>query len=436
MLIKNARIVDPRGIGEVTGDVRIQDGCLTPLNLYKQDGDRCQAPLNFYKLDGDLSADRVIDAEGCYLFPGLVDGHVHFRDPGFTDKEDTATGAAAAAHGGFTTVVMMGNTRPPMDTPARVREALEKGRQTKIRVCCCGNVTVGMEGRELTDFEALKQAGAVLLSDDGLPIRDAVLMEAACRKAAALGMVLSLHEEDPAYIGQAGINAGEVAASLGYKGADRKAEITMVERDLAIAERAGAALTIQHISAAESVELVRRARKRGLPIHAEATPHHFTLDETALLRCGTNARMNPPLRTADDRAAIIEGLQDGTIDMIATDHAPHTKEEKARDFAKAPSGIIGLETALSLAYRELAQTGKLSFSQVIERMTEAFAVYQLPGGNLKPGAPADLVLFDPDAVWKVERLCSKATNSPFMGEELSGVVRMTICGGQIAYERE
>ncbi|MBR5116701.1 MAG: dihydroorotase, partial [Lachnospiraceae bacterium] len=380
---------------------------------------------------------RVIDGRDLIAFPGLIDAHVHFRDPGYTDKEDILTGAAAAAHGGFTTVVMMGNTRPPMDTPGRVEEALRRAAGTGIHVCCCGNVTAGMLGKELTDFAALKKAGAVLLTDDGLPIREEALMEKACRLAAGEHMILSLHEEDPAYIGQAGINRGRTAESMGYDGADRMAEISMVKRDIAIAERTGAELTIQHVSARESVELIRAAKAAGLKIHAEATPHHFTLTEEAVTIHGTNARMNPPLREEEDRLAIMNGLADGTIDMIATDHAPHTAAEKARVFAEAPSGIIGLETALSLVYRELVLPGILTWAQAIERLTRAYEVYGLPGGMIAEGEPADLVLFAPDEDWTAadDTLFSKARNTPFLDEVLPGVVRMTICGGRIVYEK-
>ena len=379
---------------------------------------------------------RVVDAAGMMLLPGLADAHVHFRDPGFTEKEDMETGAAAAAHGGFTSAVMMGNTNPHPDTPERVAAMADRAGRTGIRLYCCGNITMGMAGRELTDFEALKDAGVVLLSDDGLPIRDAGLMEKACIRAASLGLILSLHEEDPAFIEQAGINRGSVAGSKGLAGADREAEISMVRRDTAIAERTGAELTIQHISAAESVCLIRDAKRRGVKIHAEATPHHFTLTEEAVIRFGTNAKMNPPLRTEADRLEIIKGLQDGTIDMIATDHAPHTQAEKAVEFTKAPSGIIGLETALSLVWRELVLPGYLTVPQAVERMTRAYSVYGLPGGKIREGAPADLVLFAPDEQWTVsdETLYSRARNTPFLGTSLPGVVRLTVCGGRIVFE--
>ncbi len=427
ILIRDVEIVNPGGAGLLQGDLLLQDGRIAQA-----------APIGEI-LPQDPSAGQIreIDGRDLIAFPGLIDAHVHFRDPGYTDKEDIMTGAAAAAHGGFTSVIMMGNTRPPMDTPSRIEAALARGRETGIRVYCCGNVTAGMLGRELTDFAALREAGAVLLSDDGLPIRDGSLMEKACIQAAELGAVISLHEENPAYIGQAGINRGAVAESMGMDGADREAEISMVARDIEIAARTGAKITIQHVSARESVDLIRAARSKGVRIHAEATPHHFALTEEAVRTHGTNARMNPPLREEQDRMAILEGLADGTIDMIATDHAPHTAQEKARDFAEAPSGIIGLETALSLVYRELILTGFLTWEQAIERLTCAYDVYGLPGGVIAEGEPADLVLFAPEEDWTVreDSLLSKACNTPFLGENLPGAVRMTICGGRIVYEK-
>lgn len=415
LLFRNATLVNP-GCEPLVTSVLVRDGRIASLE--------------------EGAADEVIDAEGLLLFPGLIDAHVHFRDPGYTDKEDILTGAAAAAHGGFTSVIMMGNTSPPMDDPDVIREALDRGRQTGIRVHSCGNVTRGMLGRELTDFTALRQAGAVLLTDDGLPVRDEGVMRRACEEAAKAGMVLSLHEEDPQYVTQAGVNNGEVAWELGFEcGADRRAEITMVERDIRLARETGAQITVQHISARESVELIREARAEGVLIHTEGTPHHFSLTEDAVRTAGTNARINPPLREEADRQAVIEGLADGTIDMIATDHAPHTAAEKARDFAHAPSGIVGLETALSLVQRELVTPGYLTWPRAVERMTAAYTVYGLPGGRVETGAAADLVLYDPSGCWTVseQTLRSKSRNTPFLHETLPGVVKMTVCGGRIVW---
>ena len=288
---------------------------------------------------------QTIDAEGYIVAPGFVDVHVHFRDPGFTDKEDILTGAAAAAAGGFTSVVMMANTKPAADNEDTLRYMLERGRDTPIHVYACGAVTKNLEGRELTDMKGLKAAGAAGFTDDGKPLMDEALVRRAMEECKELGVPVSFHEEDPAYIRESGVNAGEAAEALGLTGADRQAEISLIKRDIRLALQTGACVNIQHISTKEGVELVREAKAEGADVHAEATPHHFTLTENAVEKHGTLAKMNPPLRTEEDKAAIIEGLRDGTIDLIATDHAPHTKEEKGKSFTEAPSGIIGLETA-------------------------------------------------------------------------------------------
>lgn len=377
-----------------------------------------------------------LDAAGQIIAPGLVDVHVHFRDPGFTYKEDIMSGAAAAAKGGFTSVVLMANTKPSVDNRETLSYILEKGRKTGIHVYTCANVTMGMKGQEPVDMEALSRAGAVGFTDDGIPILDEKILREALRRAAKLHKPVSLHEEDPAYITNNGINAGTAAAYYGITGSPREAEISMVERDIRIALEEEADLSIQHISTKEAVELVRQAKTKSGHIFAEATPHHFTLTEDAAVEHGTLAKMNPPLREEEDRQAIIRGLQDGTIDMIATDHAPHSAEEKEKPVTEAPSGIIGLETALSLGIRELVAPGHLTMMKLLEKMSSAPAgLYQLDAGYLAEGGPADLVIFDKDAVWRVEKenFASKASNSPFIGEKMPGVVTGTICGGKIVY---
>ncbi len=420
LLIKNGYMIDPKSGREGKLDI------LTEGDRIRQIGKELAMPEE----DCD-----VIDAEGLLVAPGLVDVHVHFRDPGFPQKEDILTGGAAAARGGFTTVVMMANTKPSIDNPETLRYVLEKGKNTGIHVLSCANVTLGMQGRELTPMEELAQAGAAGFTDDGVPLLDGELVREAMERAARLDMPISFHEEDPALIENNGINRGRASAFFGIGGSPREAEIRLVERDLKLALETGAHINIQHISARETVELVRQARAQGSNIHGEATPHHFTLTEEAAMQYGTLAKMNPPLREEEDRQAIIRGLVDGTIDIIATDHAPHTQAEKAKSITEAPSGIIGLETALSLAMTQLVEAGYLTMGELLKRMsTNPANLYHLDAGYLAEGGPADIILIDTAAEFIPEQYASKSINTPFTGWKLRGRVVKTICAGQIAYE--
>ena len=427
--IKNARIVDPvTGMDEI-GDVALVD------NFVAGAGKNLDIEDIKARYDVDGNDIQTIDATGLVVAPGLVDTHVHFRDPGFTYKEDIDTGAAAAARGGFTTVVCMANTKPVVDNVETLKYIQEKGEKTPIHVLQTATVTKEMAGKELVDMEALEEAGAAGFTDDGLPIMDEAVLVEALNKASELDLPVSLHEEDPLFVKQPGVNMGAVSEKLGYGGASRTAEDVMVARDVALALGTGATLCIQHISSKNSVEFVRAAKKLGGDIHAEATPHHFTLTEDAVLEYGTYARMNPPLREESDRQAIIEGIKDGTIDMIVTDHAPHSKEEKDRDMAAAPSGITGLETSLGLGIKSLVQPGHISLLKLMELMSKNPAeLYRLIPGSMKVGAPADIVIFGENEEWKVESFASKAENSPFKGWTLPGKVHYTICNGKVVYE--
>jgi len=417
LLIKNGRVIDPvRGIDQEL-DVLL-DGSM------------------IVRVEKEISVPdaQVIDASGLVVAPGLMDAHVHFRDPGFTYKEDICTGARAAARGGFTTVVCMANTKPVVDNPDTLRYVQEKGEKTGIHVLQAAAVSRGMKGQELTDMEALANAGAAGFTDDGIPLMNERLLLEAMEKAEELGLPISLHEEDPFLIAAPGVHQGKISKRLGYGGAPRVSEDVMTARDCMLALHTKATVCIQHISSKNSVELVRQARKMGADIHAEATPHHFTLTEDAVLQYGTNARMNPPVRTEEDRLAIIKGLQDGTIDMIVTDHAPHSVQEKARPLSEAPSGIIGLETSLGLGIHSLVEPGYLTLLELMKLMSRNPAeFYRMIPGSIAEDAPADLVIFSEKGRWSVDYFVSRASNSPFAGWELPGKICYTICAGKIIY---
>ena len=425
LLIENGYVIDPKSGREGCYDV------LTNGERIERIGENLRAALS----EDELADCQVIDASDRIVAPGLVDVHVHFREPGFTYKEDIQTGSKAAARGGVTTVVLMANTKPAVDNVETLQEVLNKGKETLIHVETCANVTFGLKGQEMTPMETLAKAGAVGFTDDGIPIMDAKLVRKAMEKCAELNMPISFHEEDPGLITNNGVNRGVASEHFGIGGSPREAEYTLVERDLQIALETGASIDIQHISTKEAVEMVRQAKKKGGNIHAEACPHHFTLTEEAVIKYGTLAKMNPPLRTEEDRLAIIEGLKDGTIDLIATDHAPHSAEEKAKPITEAPSGIIGLETALPLAITVLVNGGHLTMMQVLEKMAYNPAkMYHLDAGYLAEGGPADIIIVDKDAKQVFEEYASKASNTPFTGWELNGVVCTTICAGKVVFQ--
>lgn len=418
MILKKGHLVNPATGTDAVMDIRFDNGIIQEIGT-------------------DLTpsvSEKVLDISGLVVAPGLVDTHIHFRDPGFTYKEDLHTGSLAAAKGGFTSVICMANTKPVVDSVNTLKDILTRAKGEKIHIYQTASVSYGLNGEKMTDFDALAANGACGFTDDGIPLMNAVFCYDAMKKAAELHMPVSLHEEDKSFIANNGINAGKVAEKLGIEGSPAIAEEVMVARDCMLALRTGASVVIQHISSGNSVELVRTALKLGADIHAEATPHHFTLTEEAVLEHGTLAKMNPPLRTEEDRQAIIRGLQDDTIDLIATDHAPHSAEEKAKPLTEAPSGITGLETSLGLGITSLVKPGYLSLMDLLAKMTcNPADLYQLPAGNIQVNAPADFVIFNPEEKWTVSDFASKASNSPFKGTELYGKIHYTICNGEIIY---
>ena len=381
----------------------------------------------------DMDFDEIIDLEGKLVAPGFVDVHVHFRDPGLTYKEDIVTGAAAAAAGGYTTVICMANTSPSVDSVAVLEELIEREEKLPIHVLQTANVTKGMRGQELVDFAALYGAGAVGFTDDGIPIADEKLLREALIQAKMFDVPISLHEENPALIGSQGVNAGPVARELGLEGASDEAEYVLVARDVMLNRKVGAKLDIQHISSKVTVDILRQAKREGICVYGEVTPQHLAATEELVRDKGALARVNPPLRTEEDRRGLIEGLRDGTIDMIATDHAPHAREEKERPIAQAPSGMIGLETAFALVNTYAVREGGVPLMTVLRALTVNPArLYGLEAGQIAVGKPADLVVLDPDETWEItDNFRSKARNSPFIGWKVTGRVKMTICGGEL-----
>ena len=416
MIIRNSTVLDPASGLYAKRDIRTEKGRIQEVAevLTPPEGE------------------EVLDASGLTTAPGLIDTHVHFRDPGFTYKETLHTGALAAAAGGFTSVICMANTSPVVDQVSVLQDILERAKKETIHIYQAASVSLGLKGQDTVDMTALKEAGACGFTDDGIPLTNAAFCYEAMCQAAKLNLPISLHEEDPSFIRNNGISHGEISGRLGVYGSPSIAEESLVARDCLLALKSGAVVVIQHISSGLSVELVRTFRKLGAKLHAEATPHHFTLTEEALLEHGSLAKMNPPLRTEEDRQAIIRGLADGTIDLIATDHAPHSAEEKARPLTAAPSGIIGLETSLALGITSLVRPGHLTLPQLLEKMTVNPArLYHLSAGRIAPGMPADLVLFDPDEAWIPQTYASLSSNSPFTGKKLFGKVKYTICEGKI-----
>ncbi|MDU0964074.1 dihydroorotase [Peptostreptococcus anaerobius] len=418
ILIKNGLIINPATKFEKISDLLIEDGIVKEISTEISPCDQTQ----------------IIDAKGCVVSPGLIDIHVHFRDPGFTHKEDLFTGSMAAAAGGFTSVLLMANTNPKVDSVKTLEYIKEKAKDCPINIFQEAALTHDFKDK-LVDMKSLKDSGAVGFTNDGVPVMSTKILREAMKIAKDLDVIIALHEEDNSLITTHGVNDGPVSEKLGLVGAPKAAEDLMVARDAMLALETGACIDIQHISSGNSVDFIRYAKSIGVKILAEATPHHFTLTEEDVLKYSSLAKMNPPLRTADDREKIIQGLIDDTIEVIATDHAPHTDEEKNVEFKKAPSGIIGLETALALSVSQLVKTNRLSMSHMLSKLTiNPSNYYKLDRGDISVGKVADICIFNPDEEYTVEKFHSKSSNSPFIGWKLFGKVKYTLCGGKIVYK--
>lgn len=420
LLLKNGRIIDPANGTCTSGDVLVEDGRISRVE------DSIDSPAALTR-----------DVAGKFVVPGLIDVHVHLRDPGFPEKETIETGCQAAAAGGFTSVVCLPNTNPPIDSPDVIRtvNTRAKSADARVHIIACG--TVGMAGETISDTDALLKAGSIGFSDDGLPIESADIMRELLRRSEKKGFIVCPHIEDYRFTRGGHMHEGDVSRALGLKGMGAKGETTMIERDIDLVREVGGKLHILHISVRRSIELVRKAKAEGLSITTEACPHHFILTDEDVPIFGTSGKMSPPLRTKDDREAILEGLADGTIDIIATDHAPHTTEEKLRAFPEAPNGILGLETALGSAITALVEPGILTLEQTIAKMTHIPAkLYGLNSGTLSVGVPADITVIDAGKSWRVDATSfkSKSRNTPFHGWRFTGLPSLTVLGGRITHQ--
>jgi dihydroorotase len=433
MLILNGRVVDPGQGIDGPRDVLLRDGRVAAVEL----------PGALAGVAGSLPKENQIDAAGMVVAPGLIDIHVHLREPGQTHKETIRTGTAAAAAGGFTTVVAMPNTTPVNDSVKSLRWMMDAARGPVVKLLAMPAATFGSLGCEITDFHELVKAGAVGFTDDGKPVLEDEVMRAALVAAAGLGVPVSQHAEDTRLTGGCSMNAGRVAFRLGLRGMPVEAEARIVERDLRLlreieaVERVRPHLHVQHVSTACALHEIRRAKAEGLHVTCEAAPHHFTLTDEAIGDYNTNAKMNPPLRAEADRRAVVEALLDGTVDCIATDHAPHASWEKEVEFERAANGITGLETALGLALRVLHREHGMPLDRVIALMSAhpAGVIGLKQRGNLRVGSWADVVVFDAGAEWKfaASESRSKSKNTPFDGAAMLGRVRATVCEGRIVY---
>lgn len=422
MLLRGARVVDPSQDIDDALDVLLVEGRVARI------GSDLEAP------DGA----HIESCSGLIVLPGLIDVHVHLREPGGEHKETIASGALAAAAGGFTSICAMPNTDPVIDSPATVGFVAAVGRAAGFaRVYPVGAISVGQKGEQLTEIGELVEAGAVAISDDGSPVMDSGLMRMALEYSQAFDIPVADHPEDLGLSRSGVMNEGLVSARLGLQGTPNASEDVHIARDLLVAELTGGHIHLQHVSTRLGVDLIRRAKDRGVRVTAEATPHHLLLTDEAVEGYRTEAKMNPPLRTDVDRVAVEQGFLDGTLGTLATDHAPHHYDEKEQAFDDAPFGVVGLETALGLMLTRFVETGKMTLAALVERMSlEPARAFRLPGGTLKEGAPADLVVVDPDSEWTVDptQFRSKGRNTPFAGKRLRGKVVLTVVGGRAVYE--
>ena len=421
LVIKNGHLIEPAS------------GLSGPMDVLVENG-------KVAELGKNLPGDETLDAAGCVVCPGLVDIHVHFREPGFESKETIATGSQAAAHGGFTSVVTMPNTNPPIDNGGMVELHNRTARETAcIRVWPAACATKNREGKEMTEMAELKAVGAVAVTDDGDDIQSSWVMRRCLEYATMCDLTYLAHCEDASLSQDGVMNEGFNSVKLGLPGMPKAMEAVAIERLVRLAKLTGAKVHVCHISTAEGVHIVRRSKKIGIRVTCETAPHYWTLTDDALLSFNTNAKMNPPLREAEDVEAIKEGLADGTIDCIATDHAPHTFTEKDVEFQLAPFGVVGLETSLAMAITGLVEPGIITLERAVELMTSAPAqILGLPVGRIAQGQPADIAVFEPRREWTVDpsRFASKSRNTPFACMKVRGLVRATLCGGKVVYQSE
>jgi dihydroorotase len=420
LLLRGARLVDPRAGVDGMADLLIRDGEIA------EHGDSLEAP----------EGAEVVDAAGLHAFPAFVDPHVHLRTPGREDEEDLDSGSRAAAAGGYCAILAMPNTEPVVDSAPVLRSLRERARaEARVPTGFLAAITRGQAGEQLTEMAELSDAGAAGFTDDGLPVRSAGVMRQALQYQRLAGGVLALHEEDPSLSGDGAMHEGDVSAQLGLGGIPSVAESTMVARDCALAAYEEGRIHVQHVSARETVEVLERARAAGVHVTAEATPHHLLLTDEAVRTLDTNFKMNPPLRSEGDRQAALEGLRSGVLGCVATDHAPHAREEKEHPFELAPMGVTGLETAFAALHTGLVKPGTIALELLIERMTAGGEPFGVPAPSLAPGSPANVCLVDLDAEWEAGEAGweSRSSNCAFAGRRLSGRVRMTIAAGSVAY---